>query len=81
MITRTKPHIEVADIITNQILEALERGVVPWRKPWRTELPMSLVTRKVYRGIRLLLLSLPSYASPNYLKLYYSVGRGLRRVH
>lgn len=67
MITRTKPHIDVATIITNQILEALERGVVPWRKPWRTELPKNLISGKPYRGINLLLLSLSPYASPYYL--------------
>ena len=29
MITRTKRHIDVAQIVTNQILEALDRGVNP----------------------------------------------------
>lgn len=67
MITRTKPHVDVAQIVTNQILDALDRGVVPWRKPWTTELPKNLISGKAYRGINLLLLSLSPYASPYYL--------------
>jgi len=67
MITRTKPHIDVAQIVTNQILDALDRGIVPWRKPWKTELPKNLISGKAYRGINLLLLSLSPYASPYYL--------------
>ena len=67
MIRRTKPHIDVAQIITNQILESLDKGVVPWRKPWRTELPKNMVSGKAYRGINLLLLAFSPYASPYYL--------------
>ncbi|MDQ7797871.1 MAG: zincin-like metallopeptidase domain-containing protein [Candidatus Edwardsbacteria bacterium] len=68
MITRTKPHKpDVAQIVTNQILDALDRGIVPWRKPWKTELPKNLISRKVYKGINLLLLSFSPYSSPYYL--------------
>jgi antirestriction protein ArdC len=67
MITRTKAHIDVATIVTNQILASLESKIVPWRRPWRTELPKNLISGKPYRGINLLLLSLSPYASPYYL--------------
>ena len=45
-------------IITAQIIAQLEKGVVPWRQPWRTCLPNNLVSGKVYRGINLFLLSI-----------------------
>jgi antirestriction protein ArdC len=48
----------VYEIITAQIIAQLEKGVVPWRQPWRTGLPKNLVSGKVYRGINLFLLSI-----------------------
>ncbi len=57
----------IAQIITDQIIEALEKGTIPWKKPWKTELPMNLISKHVYRGINLLMLSMSPYASPYYL--------------
>ena len=48
----------VYEIITAQIIAQLEKGVVPWRQPWRNGLPKNLVSGKVYRGINLFLLSM-----------------------
>lgn len=45
---------ERADVytrITEQILNLLERGVVPWRKPWTTGAPRNLASENAYRGI------------------------------
>jgi antirestriction protein ArdC len=42
--------------ITNRIIEQLEKGVIPWRKPWRGNEPINYITRKPYRGVNLLLL-------------------------
>ncbi|MBU2464690.1 MAG: DUF1738 domain-containing protein [Candidatus Edwardsbacteria bacterium] len=57
----------IAQIITDQIIEALEKGAIPWKKPWKTELPMNLISKHFYRGINLLILSMSPYASPYYL--------------
>ena len=50
--------------ITQQIIAALEAGVVPWRRPWRLDpnagAPSNLVSRKPYHGINILLLELHS---------------------
>ena len=56
---------QVYEIITERIIQQLENGVVPWRKPWRTQgnIPTNLVTKKPYRGINVILLSMSSYAS------------------
>ena len=48
----------VYEIITAQIITQLEKGVVPWRQPWRNGLPKNLISGKVYRGINLFLLSM-----------------------
>src|SRR5580765_764687 len=57
----------VYDIVTERILSELERGEVPWRKPWRTLPPANLISKKPYRGINLFLLSLAGYGSQYWL--------------
>jgi len=68
MITRTKPHKpDVAQIVTDQILEAMEKGVVPWQRPWKVSLPMNMVSKRQYHGINLLLLALSEHSNPYWL--------------
>ena len=50
-----KSHGSVYDIVTERILAELEKGEVPWRKPWRTFPPANLVSKKPYRGINVFL--------------------------
>src|SRR5207244_106438 len=45
----------------------LENGVAPWRKPWRTELPVNLVSWKAYRGLNVFLLGCQGYGSRYWL--------------
>jgi len=51
--------------VTNQIIEALEKGVPPWTRGWKSKnadslgmppLPINLSSKKKYRGINILLL-------------------------
>lgn len=51
-------------LITDQFVEALEQGVVPWQKPWNvdTDLPRSLATRRPYRGINIFILMVAALA-------------------
>src|SRR6266480_1061064 len=58
---------EVYAIITEKIIEQLEKGVVPWRKPWRTILPQNLISRKEYRGINSILLNSLPFEHPYFL--------------
>ena len=53
-------------IVTDLILGHLERGVVPWRCPWKREVgrPKNFSSRREYRGINSLLLGMTGYASP-----------------
>jgi antirestriction protein ArdC len=47
----------------------LEKGTVPWRKPWKvqTGLPRNLISGKPYRGINTFLLHAMNYESPFWL--------------
>lgn len=59
---------KVADVITDRMIEKLEKGVVPWRKSWQTNtsanVPMNIITRKPYRSINFFLLLLTGHSSP-----------------
>jgi len=57
----------VYEIITNQILAELEKGEVPWRKPWHSLPPANLITKKPYRGINVFLLGFAGYGSQFWL--------------
>jgi antirestriction protein ArdC len=61
------PRSSVYEIITSRIVEELEKGVVPWRKPWKTLAPANLVSKKPYRGINVFLLALQGYGSQYWL--------------
>lgn len=54
--------LDVYAIITNRIIELLEQGTVPWKKPWKEDgagIPRNLLSKRPYRGINFwLLLSL-----------------------
>ena len=43
--------MNVYEVITERILEQLERGVVPWRRPWTMVESKNVATGKKYRGI------------------------------
>ena len=53
----------VYQIVTDKIIEKLESGVVPWRKPWRTESPCNLVSQREYNGLNRILLASDGYSS------------------
>lgn len=54
--------IDVYALITERIIEQLEKGTVPWQRPWtEAGLPRNLFSKKYYRGINLLLLSALGY--------------------
>ena len=53
-------------IVTDSIIAALDRGVVPWKRPWEAgfDSPRSLTSGKAYRGINTMLLGFYSFTSP-----------------
>lgn len=71
--------------VTDQITALLEKGTIPWRKPWSDGgPPMNAMTRRPYQGINLWLLLAQHYSSPLYLtfeqvqRLGGAVGKGER---
>lgn len=42
--------LDVYSIVTNKIIEQLEKGVVPWKKPWTDAgIPQNLITPPISR--------------------------------
>jgi antirestriction protein ArdC len=69
-------------IVTEKIINLLEQGIVPWRRPWgATGLPRNLVSKKPYRGVNLFLLSATKYVSPFWLTMKQAnqLGGSLRK--
>src|SRR5205085_11560972 len=62
--------MDVYAIVTEKIINLLEQGVVPWRRPWTGGgLPCNVVSRKPYRGINHFLLSATMYVQPYWLTM------------
>ena len=53
----------VYQIVCEKIIEKLESGVVPWRKPWLSGEPANLVSQREYSGINKFLLGCYQYSS------------------
>src|SRR3712207_5901237 len=79
------------EAVTDEIIGALEKGTVPWRRPWQgvaDGLPLSLASGKPYRGVNVFILGMAAaasgYSSPYWLtfnqarKLGGNVRRGER---
>jgi len=53
---------KVFEIVTNRIIDQLEQGVIPWRKPWKNSRPpCNLLSGKPYRGINALVCFLTTF--------------------
>jgi antirestriction protein ArdC len=65
--TDTKP-VDVYSLVTNRIIELLEAGTVPWRKPWTGKgIPMNAISKRPYRGINMMLLNSYDYPHNHFL--------------
>jgi antirestriction protein ArdC len=62
---------DIYEMVTNLMIERLEKGVIPWQMPWKAEtgLPQNMVHRKVYKGFNfwLLLTVADKFGSPFFL--------------
>jgi antirestriction protein ArdC len=77
----SRPHASVYEIVTAQVIQQLESGVAPWRKPWRTLPPSNLISKKPYRGINVFLLAFAGYGSQYWLtyRQAHALGGNVRR--
>ena len=68
---------DVYAIVTDRIVELLQRGVVPWRQPWaNVGKPKNLASGKEYRGINTFILSAANYSAPYWLTFKQAQERG-----
>lgn len=48
--------MKVAEIVTNKIIERINKGDIPWKKPWRDFESVNWLTQQAYRGVNRFLL-------------------------
>lgn len=72
---------DVAQRVTDRIIESLEAGVVPWRKPWKSigGVARNLNSGRPYRGVNVLLTSLTSM-SAGYSDNRWATFAGIKRA-
>ena len=69
--------INIYEIVTEQILEIMAQGVIPWKKPWSARgSHRNLVSGKQYRGINVFLLSCSPFSSPWWLTFKQAAEKG-----
>src|SRR6267142_2324282 len=69
--------MNVYEIITERIIQSLQQGVIPWRRPWKVAgHPRNFISTKPYRGINVLLLATQGYSSPYWLTYKQAAERG-----
>jgi antirestriction protein ArdC len=62
-----KGNSTVYQIVTEKIIELLEKGVIPWLKPWKGD--RNLVSGKDYRGSNVFILGAQDFKSPYWATL------------
>jgi antirestriction protein ArdC len=60
---------DIYQMVTDKIIGLLDKGVCPWKQPWKGSEPTNLASGKVYKGINYLLLSCLGFES-NYWITY-----------
>ena len=72
----SRPAVNVYSMVNQRIMELLESGTVPWRKPWRNAeagQPKNLISKREYSGIYCLLLGFVPYGSQYWLTFKQAV--------
>ncbi len=66
------------DVITDRIVSELQKGTIPWRKPWGgpDQEPRNLQSRKPYRGVNVFLLGCQGFESPYWVTFKQAQGMG-----
>lgn len=70
--------INVYEMINKRIMELLEQGTIPWRKPWNAQsnYPKNLASGRKYQGVNVWLLACQEYSSPYWLTFKQCQDRG-----
>jgi antirestriction protein ArdC len=61
--------MNVYDVINSRIMELLEQGTIPWKKPWnaQTNYPKNLISGKKYQGVNVFMLACSEFSSPYWM--------------
>src|SRR5580692_11840896 len=73
---------DVYKIVTDRIIEHLEKGVIPWRQEWtKAGLPKNLISNRAYRGINVWMLATMHYSQNDFLtfKQVKELGGSIRK--
>ena len=68
----------IYEMINNTITSLLEKGEVPWRKPWISGEPVNFITNKPYRGINPFILISSGFSCPYWVSFKQVKGKGGR---
>ncbi|HEY3034244.1 MAG TPA: ArdC family protein, partial [Streptosporangiaceae bacterium] len=68
-------------MVTERMIAALERGTVPWHKPWQAAdgRPTSMTTGQPYRGVNVFLLGLTA-AEEDFRSRYWGTYRQIAQL-
>ncbi len=80
MTKTTTPHRDNYEAVTNRIIESLEKGVIPWHKPWASGYYNARTGRR-YRGLNVPILALAGFTDPRFLtfKQAQAMGGNVRK--
>ena len=67
---------DVSTMVTDKILASLEKGTIPWRKPWVSGLPCNLVSKAPYQGINLIILGMNDFKSRYWVTYKQAISKG-----
>jgi antirestriction protein ArdC len=70
---------DIYQIVTDRIIELLEKGVIPWKKPWSGKdsgIPRNLISGKAYRGVNVFMLASMGYANPYWMTYKQAQSKG-----
>lgn len=75
---KSETKADVYETITARILEQLEKGVIPWRKPWASHgvMAQNYTTRKTYRGINAFILAVTPWDCPFFVTFKQAIDLG-----
>lgn len=69
---------KIYEMINERIIELLEKGQIPWRKPWVSGEPVNFISQKVYRGINPFILISSGFSCPFWVSFKQAKGKGGR---
>ena len=76
--TKVSGQWKIYEMINKRIIDLLEKGEIPWRRPWVSGEPVNFVTRKPYRGINPFILISSGYFCPYWISFKQAKEKGSR---